>query len=63
MKKNILIIIAIIIGIIIALTFSDYNLKRSVSACIVAKQQTSKTFDAKKARKYCEEKIKKQISD
>ena len=63
MKKNILVIIIIVIGMILALSFSDYNLNRSVSACIVAKQQTSKTFDAEKARKYCEEKIKKQISD
>ena len=61
MKKNILIVVFITIGMIILLNFKDYNLKRTVSACIVAQKQTSKTFDPKIAKKFCEEKIKKQV--
>ena len=62
MKKNILVIIIIIIGMILALSFKDYNFNRSVSACVMAKQQTSETFDFEKAKKFCEETIKKQKS-
>ena len=40
--------------------FGDYNLTRTVSACVAAQQQTSETFNYEKAEKYCEEKIKKE---
>ena len=40
--------------------FSDYNLTRTISACIAAQQQTSKSFNYEKAEKYCEENIKKE---
>ena len=67
MKKKIL-NIALIIGIIVAVLllgtmFSDYNLKKTVSACIVAQKQTSKSFDLKKAKKICEEDIRKQTNN
>jgi len=39
--------------------FSDYNLTRTVSACVAAQQQTLKSFNYEKAKKSCEEKIKK----
>ena len=39
--------------------FSEYNLKKTVSACILAQKQTSKSFDIEKAKKFCEESIKK----
>jgi len=60
MKKNILLVIFIIIGMIAIFNFSDYNLTRTVSACVAAQQQTSETFNYEKAEKYCEEKIKKE---
>ena len=60
MKKNILLVIFIIIGMIAIFNFSDYNLTRTVSACVTAQQQTSETFNYEKAEKYCEEKIKKE---
>tara|TARA_Y100000590_G_scaffold220929_1_gene250052 strand:+ start:59 stop:244 length:186 start_codon:yes stop_codon:yes gene_type:complete len=60
MKKNILLVIFIIIGMIAIFNFSDYNLTRTISACVAAKQQTSKSFNYEKAEKYCEEKIKKE---
>ena len=59
MKKNILLVIFIIIGMIAIFNFSDYNLTRTISACVAAQQQTSETFNYEKAEKYCEEKIKK----
>tara|TARA_B100000408_G_scaffold79994_1_gene61005 strand:+ start:302 stop:487 length:186 start_codon:yes stop_codon:yes gene_type:complete len=59
MKKNILLVIFIIIGMIAIFNFSDYNLTRTVSACVAAQQQTSESFNYEKAKKYCEEKIKK----
>ena len=60
MKKNILLVIFIVIGMIAIFNFSDYNLTRTVSACVAAQQQTSESFNYEKAEKYCEEKIKKE---
>ncbi len=40
--------------------YSDYNLNRTVAACMVAQKQTEKSFDAEKSRKFCKEEIKKQ---
>ena len=40
--------------------FSEYNLKKTLSACILAQKQTSKSLDIKEAKKFCEESIKKQ---
>ena len=62
MKNKIFKFFFIFVGIIIVFYFirtyfSDYNLQKSVSACILAKKQTSKTFDLKKAKKYCKESI------
>jgi len=63
MKKNILLAILVTFGIVLLVllrtTFGDYNLKRTVSACIVAQKQTSKSFDPQKAKKFCEDEIKK----
>ena len=60
MKKNILLVIFIIIGMIVILNFSDHNLKKSISACIVAQLQTAESADAEKAKKVCEERLKKE---
>ena len=40
--------------------FSDHNLKKTISACIVAQLQTAESADAEKAKKVCEERIKKE---
>ena len=40
--------------------FSDHNLKKTISACIVAQLRTAEIHDAGKAKKFCEERIKKQ---
>jgi hypothetical protein len=59
MKKNILLVIFIIIGMIAASKFSDHNLKKTISACILAQLQTDESPDVEIAKKVCEERIKK----
>ena len=58
-------ITVIIIGIILLFIFrmqnSDYNLNKTISACVVAKKKTSKSFDKEQAKKFCTEEIKKKI--
>ena len=67
MTNNFKMIAVIIIGIILLFIFrmqnSDYNLNKTISACVVAKKQTSKSFDLKQAKKFCEEEIKKSLKD
>ena len=60
MKKNILLVIFIIIGMIAASKFSDHNLKKTISACILAQLQTAESPNAEKAKKVCEERLKKE---
>ena len=59
--KNILIVISIIIGLYVVLDFRDHNFKRAVDACLAGSQKLSdsKIEDLKKARKFCEDQIKK----
>ena len=65
MTSNFKMITVIIIGIILLFIFrmqnSDYNLNRTISACVLAQKQTSKSFDKKQAKKLCTEEIKKSI--
>jgi hypothetical protein len=57
---NIVLIVGIIITVLLLGTiFADYNLNRTISACIVGQKQISKSFDLKKSKKLCEQKIKK----
>ena len=64
MKKKFLKYIIFILAIIVVYVyflkdkFSAYNLKKSISACIVAQQRTQESFDLEKSKKYCEEEIK-----
>ena len=60
MIKNILIFIFIILGMVVILNFSDYNLKRAVDACLAGSQKLSesKITDLEEAKKFCENKIK-----
>ena len=60
MIKNILIFIFIILGMVIILNFSDYNLKRAVDACLAGSQKLSKTkiTDLEEAKKFCEKEIR-----
>jgi hypothetical protein len=60
-KKNILIIIFIILGMYFAMSFNDHNFKRAVDACLAGSQKLSesKITDLAEARKFCEEEIGK----
>ena len=59
-KKNILIIVFVILGMYFALSFKDHNFKRAVDACLAGSQKLSesKITDLDKARKFCEDQIK-----
>ena len=60
-KKNILIIIFVILAMYFVSNFSNYNLKRAVDACLAGSQKLSesKITDLAEAKKFCEEQIKK----
>ena len=59
MKKKLLFVAFILIAIFVIFKYSDHNLNKTVGACMVAQKQTNKLFDVDKARKFCEEEIKK----
>ena len=60
-RKNIFIIIFIILGLYVILDFKDYNLKRAVDACLAGSQKLSKSkiTNLDEAKKFCEDEIKK----
>ena len=60
-KKNILILLFIILGMYLVLDFRDHNFKRAVDACLAGSQKLSqsKITDLDKAKKFCEDQIKK----
>ena len=63
MKNKISTIISVIVVIIILFLvrniYSDYNLKKTVTACILAQTQTSNSFNIKEAEQICVDKIRK----
>ena len=67
MNNNLKMVALIIFGVIVLYIFqtkySDHNLNKTISACIVAQKQNSKSFDLKQAKKFCEEEIKKSLKD
>ena len=67
MNNNLKMVALIIFGVIVLYIFqtkySGHNLNKTISACVVAQQQTSKSFDLKQAKKFCEEEIKKSLKD
>ena len=71
MNNNLKMVALIIFGVIVLYIFqiknSDHNLNKTISACIVAQKQTSKSlnksFDLKLSKKFCEEVIKKSLKD
>ena len=67
MTNNFKMIAILVLGIIALYFFqmknSDHNINKSISACIVAQKQTSKSFDLEKAKSYCEKEVKKMVKD
>ena len=58
MKKNIIIIIFIIIGLLIIYNFRDHNQKRAIDACVAGSQKLEQPMTIEEAKKFCENKIK-----
>jgi len=58
-KNIILLIVGIVFLLVTKTMFKEHNLKKTISACIVAQKQTSESFDPEKAKKICEKRIKK----
>ena len=57
-KKNIFIIIFIILALYIVLDFRDHNLKKAVDACIVGSKKLEQPMSTKEAKKFCEDNIR-----
>ena len=58
-KNIILLIVGIVFLLITKTMFKEHNLKKTISACIVAQKQTSESFDPEQAKKICEKRIQK----
>ena len=58
-KKNILILLFIILGMYLVLDFRDHNFKRATDACIAGSQKLEQPMTIEEAKKFCEEQIKK----
>ena len=60
-KKNILIVIFIVVAMYFVLSFNDHNFKRAVDACLAGSQKLSesKITDLAEAKKFCEDQIRK----
>jgi len=58
-KNIILLIVGIVFLLVTKTMFKEHNLKKTISACIVAQKQTSASFDPEKAKKICEKRIQK----
>jgi hypothetical protein len=57
----IFIIIAVILLYFARNNFKDFNINKTISACILAERQTSDNFDKDAAKKKCEDKINKSL--
>ena len=62
MKNKIVTIIFIIVAITVLylarVTYSGYNINKTIQACMLWQKKISKFDNAKEAREYCEEEIK-----
>jgi|TARA_B100000959_G_C14661471_1_gene492578 hypothetical protein len=63
LKMIALIIFGVIILYIVKIKYSDHNLNKSISACVIAQKQTSKSFDLKQAKKFCKEEVTKSVKN
>ena len=61
-KMIVLIIFGIIVLFVIKIKHSDHNLNKTISACIVAQKQTSKSFNLEESKKFCKDKITKSLN-
>tara|TARA_B100000686_G_scaffold90464_1_gene97079 strand:+ start:294 stop:473 length:180 start_codon:yes stop_codon:yes gene_type:complete len=59
MKKLFLVLFAILIIYFLKTNFAQYNLEKSISACILGQKQKSQSFNLEEAQKFCEKKLGK----
>ena len=58
MKKNIIIIIFVTVGLIVIYNFRDHNQKRAIDACIAGSQKLDQPMTIDEAKKFCENEIR-----
>ncbi len=67
MSTNLKMIAVIILGIIVLFVFNDqykdYNLNKTILACMAAQKKTSNSLNAQQSKKFCEEKIRKMVNE
>ena len=57
-SKTIISVIALIIILFLVRNiYSDYNLKKTIGACILAQKQTSNSSNIEEVKQFCEDKI------
>ena len=65
MKKNIILILFIILAIIALyltrVNYGDYGKNKSISACVIAQKNKSKDMTAEEAKNYCLKEINKKF--
>ena len=59
MKKLFIVLFAILIIYFLKTNFTQYNLEKSISACILGQKQKSESFNLEEAQKFCEKKLGK----
>ena len=59
MKKLFTVLFAILIIYFLKTNFTQYNLEKSISACILGQKQKSESFNLEEAQKFCEKKLRK----
>ena len=59
MKKNIMIVVFVIVGLALIYNFRDHNQKRAIDACTAGSQKLEQPMTPNEAKKFCEEQIKK----
>ena len=59
MKKLFTVLFAILIIYFLKTNFTQYNLEKSISACILGQKQKSESFNLEEAQKFCEKKLGK----
>ena len=66
-KKTLNYLIFIIISLILLYfarnNYRDFNINKAISACVLAKMQTSENFEKDLVKKKCEEEIRQSINN
>ena len=65
MSNNFKMLALIIFGLVFLFVFNDkyknYNLNKTILACMAAHKKTSNSLNVEQSKKFCEEKIRKMV--